>query len=508
MATTASRTWSWKPDRNAAKPMKLVTAAQMRELDRQTIDDDHVPSGVLMERAGAGVAMVVASRFPKGSRIVCAVGKGNNGGDAQIAARILEKSGYRCTLCTTFDAEAFATADIIIDGLLGTGARAPLSQELSEFITRINTLNKPVIAIDIPSGLDATTGRSCGAVIHANCTVTMALPKLGLYLGTGSDHAGEVLLVDIGIRPERIAQLAISTDVMTAADVAPALQARSPLAHKGDFGHVLIVAGSSGKMGAGILAARGCFRSGAGLVTYALPETAFEKFDATLSEVMLEALPDHHSGALHPNCISRLDELLKGKSAIVLGPGIGTLPETAKVVHHLLQTVHVPMVIDADALNCLSEHPEWQALLNDRHVLTPHPGEMARLIQKTTLDVQDDRLGVARSFAERTQSILVLKGHHTLIAYNQQVAINPTGNPGMATAGMGDVLSGIIGGLLAQGLEPLDAARSAVFLHGLAADLTGDQGLLASDVANALPKAVQALQAGDVQIIPVLHPKV
>lgn len=480
--------------------MKLVTAAQMRELDRQTIDEDHVPSGVLMERAGTGVAMAVESRFPKGSRIVCAVGKGNNGGDAQIAARILEKAGYRCTLCTTFDAEAFATADIIIDGLLGTGTHSPLSSELVDFITHINALNKPVVAVDIPSGLDASTGESCGAVIRATITVTMALPKLGLYLGAGSDHAGEVCVVDIGIRPERIAAMSLSTDVITESDVATLLPQRLPTAHKGSFGHVLIVAGSTGKMGAGILAARGCLRSGAGLVTYALPEAAFEKFDTTLPEVMIEALPNTST--------ARLDELLIGKTAVVVGPGMGSSKEAAKMVHHLLQAVQVPMVIDADALNCIAENADWQQLLNDRHVLTPHPGEMARLIQKTTADVQKDRLRTARYFSERATATLVLKGHHTIIASKSCIAINPTGNPGMATAGMGDVLSGIIGGLLAQGLAPKDAACCAVFLHGLAADLIGQQGLLASDVANAIPQAIHAVQTGSVHCLPILKPKV
>lgn len=484
--------------------MKLVTAAQMRELDRQTIDEDHVPSGVLMERAGAGVARLVQSRFPRGSRVVCAVGKGNNGGDARVAARLLEKAGYRSTLCTTFDAEAFATADVIIDGLLGTGTRVPLSPELAEFITRINALGLPVVAIDVPSGIDATTGAFCGAAILASCTVTMALPKLGLYLGAGSDHAGDVVVVDIGIRPERVTRMAIMTDLLTETEISPLLPQRSPGANKGNFGHVLIVAGSTGKMGAGILAARGCLRSGAGLVTYAVPETAFEKFDAALPEVMIEALPDHHSGALHSNGLAKLDALLKGKTAVVLGPGIGTSKETAQVVHHLLQTVQVPMVIDADALNCLEENPGWFSLLAERHILTPHPGEMARLVQKTTAEIQSDRLGVAREFAVQHASTLVLKGRHSIVASRQRIAINPTGNPGMATAGMGDVLSGIIGGLLAQGLSPDDAARAAVFLHGLAGDVIGGQGLLASDVANAVPKAVQMVQAGEVQTYPVL----
>ncbi len=488
--------------------MKLATTSQMRELDRQTILEDGVPSDVLMERAGAGVAMTVESRFPKGSRVVCLVGKGNNGGDARVAARLLEKTGYRCTLCTTFDAEAVSTADVIVDGLLGTGTRAPLSPELTDTITRVNACHKPVIAIDIPSGLDASTGNSCGAVIHAVCTVTMGLPKLGLYLGAGSECAGEIIVVDIGIRPERIDAMAISTDVMTEINIVPLLPKRPLNAHKGDFGHVLVVAGSSGKMGAGILASRGALRSGAGLVTYALSETAFEKFDHSLPEVMIETLPDHRGGVLHPDCIPRLDELLGGKSAVVLGPGIGASPETAQVVHHLLQAVRVPMVIDADALNCMSRHPDWMPLLRDRHVLTPHPGEMARLVQKTTTAIQEDRIEIARQFVEGRAATLVLKGHHSLVASKTGISVNPTGNPGMATAGMGDVLSGIIGGLLSQGLVPEAAASCGVFLHGLAGDMMGGQGLLASDVANAVPQAIHAVQTGETRIMPILYPKV
>ncbi len=492
--------------------MKLVTAVQMRELDRQTIQDDGIPQQLLMERAGSGVAEVVRARYPDPCRVVCMVGKGNNGEDARVAARLLERQGYRCTLCTTFDAATFDTADIVIDGLLGTGARSPLSPELVDYILRVNALHKPVIAIDIPSGLDATSGLSCGAVIKATCTATMARPKLGLYVGEGPNDSGNVITVDIGISPKRVDAAGIATSLVTESKVAPFFPERDRVAHKGDFGHVLVIAGSAGKMGAGILAARGALRSGAGLVTYALPETAFQKFDATLPEVMVESIPDAGTGHFHPKGQSKLDTLLRGKSTVVVGPGIGIDPDTIAVVSHLLSTCTLPMVIDADALNCISENKTLMTHLTNRCVLTPHPGEMARLSQHTNDAVQNSRLKTAEDFVRHHPSVLVLKGCCTITSTGTQNWINPTGNPGMATGGMGDVLAGVIGGLLAQGFSPEDAAVCGVFLHGLAGDLAaqniGPQGLLAGDVADAVPHAIQSVQLGHVTVMPTIHPKV
>lgn len=487
--------------------MKLLTAAQMRELDRQTIEVDGVPQQVLMERAGAGVAMVVRERFPHPCRIVYLVGKGNNGGDAQVTARILEAQGYQCTLCPTFDAESFDTAEIIVDGLLGIGARSPLSPALADYITKVNALQKPIIAIDIPSGLDADTGESCGAIINATCTVTMAQPKIGLYLGEGPNHCGDIVVVDIGISPTRVAAATIRRDLVTVSDVAPFFPERPKTAHKGDFGHLLVVAGSKDKMGAGLLAAHGALRSGAGLVTYALPESAFKKFDTSLPEVMMESVPDKGTGHWHSAGIAKLDELIKGKTAIVVGPGIGTAPETIQVVAHLLEKTTLPLVIDADALNSIAAQPELMRFLSERCVLTPHPGEMGRLSATSSDAVQARRLNAAEDFAAAHSCKLVLKGARTLTATPTQTWINPTGNPSMASAGMGDVLAGIIGGLLAQSFTPEAAAYCGVFIHGLAGDMIAGQGLLASDVANAVPRAIQAVQSGQVKITPVLQPK-
>lgn len=488
--------------------MKLVTAAQMRELDRQTIQDDAVPQQVLMERAGSGVAMVVRQRFPNPCRIVYMVGKGNNGGDAQVAARILEKQGYHCTLCPAFDADAFDAAEVIVDGLLGIGARSPLSPELVEYISKVNALQKPIVAIDIPSGLDADTGLSCGVIITATCTVTMAQPKLGLFLGEGPNHCGEICVVDIGVSPACVAAASIRREVIIPTLVAPHFPPRPKTAHKGDFGHVLIIAGSKDKMGAGLLAAHGALRSGAGLVTYALPETAFTKFDVSLPEVMLESVPDKGKGYWHPSGIAKLDELINGKTAIVLGPGMGTADDTRRVVAHVLEKTTLPIVIDADALNCIAADPALMRLLSERCILTPHPGEMSRLNNTTTDVIQARRLNAAEDFVAAHPAVTVLKGACTIIATPARTWINPTGNPAMASAGMGDVLAGIIGGLLAQRFTPEAAAYCGVFIHGLAGDLIAGQGLLASDVANAVPRAIQAVQSGQAPIIPTLQPKV
>lgn len=258
-------------------------------------------------------------------------------------------------------------------------------------------------------------------------------------------------------------------------------------AHKGDFGHVLVIAGSPGKMGAGLLASRGALRVGAGLVTYALPKEAFEKFDPNFAEVMIEELsPD------------RIPELINGKSAIVMGPGMGVSDTTTAIVKTVLTIATVPIVIDADALNTIADHPELLPLLADHCILTPHPGEMARLIHSTSDAVQAHRLDCVLQFTQKHPVTLVLKGHNTIVSYRGDSWINPTGNPGMATAGMGDVLSGVIGGLLSQGLPPQSAACTGVYVHGLAGDHVaaekGGQGLLATDVADAIPLAIHQVQ--------------
>jgi NAD(P)H-hydrate epimerase len=489
--------------------MDVVTAEQMRDLDRCTIEKDGVPSEVLMDRAGRGVAEVLRRHFPKPIRVVCMAGKGNNGGDARVAAQHLSQWGYPCTLYTEFDAQAFQQADVIIDGLLGTGTRSPLSPEYADFITRVNALQKPVIAIDLPSGLNADTGEGCGAILNATTTVTMALPKLGFFLNEGPTHTGKLVRVDIGIRTDRMTAMAIPTHLVTETDVAPLLPRRPLEAHKGKFGHVLVVAGSIGKMGAGVLASRGALRAGAGLVTYALPESAFTRFDTTLPEVMMEPLPDQGSGVLHRSCIPQLDRLLHGKSALIIGPGIETSSETSEVLRHILSTTSLPIVGDADALNLLAADPSLQDYISPRTILTPHPGEMARLVGGTTPMIQGHRLAVARDFVTRHPCTLVLKGHTSLIATPFGTWFNPTGNPAMATAGMGDVLSGVIGGLVAQGLACDAASKTGVFLHGLAGDQVAEthpQGILASDVADAIPAAIHAVQHGRVCVVPTVTP--
>lgn len=467
--------------------MKIVTAAEMRELDRQTIEWDGVPQAVLMERAGKGVADAIRHFFPNPCRVVCMVGKGNNGGDAQVAARLLEAAGYWCTLCPTFDAEAFDAADVIIDGLLGTGTRHPLSTELTAFITAVNATQKPVIAIDIPSGLDADTGTSCGAIIQAVCTATMGLPKLGLYLGEGPNCSGEVRVVDIGISAERLKSPALRREWVDAHLVSPYFPPRDKTAHKGDFGHVLVIAGSTGKIGAGFLAARGALRSGAGLATYALPKEAFQKFDPDFAEIMIEELT-----------VGKISTLLQKKSAVIIGPGMGASDQTSAILTAVLKQATIPVVCDADALNTMAEHPNLLELLSDRCVLTPHPGEMGRLTHAATAEVQSRRLAMAEAFSQNHPAVLVLKGAATITSAADHSWVNPTGNPAMASAGMGDVLAGVIGGLLAQGLPVPAAAFCGVYLHGLAGDLaaqTMPQGLLASDVAERIPAAIHQVQS-------------
>jgi NAD(P)H-hydrate epimerase len=468
--------------------MKAVTTAQMRALDERTIAAG-TPASELMERAGATVACRALKMLRQaGSQsALLLAGKGNNGGDAVVAARHLEAAGCRATVVSPVELNAALLKEtkpgLIVDGLLGTGLAGDVREPFVSAIRFINESRLPVLAIDIPSGLDGDTGEPHGVAVRADVTLTIGLPKIGLL--RAPDYVGTVEVADIGFPSEFVAEISSDVELLTPGDVAGLLPARRRDSHKGDFGHLLIIAGSEGYTGAPVLCAHAAARSGAGLVTLAVPR---EVYPIVAAQCPPEVMP------------RPLDRLGSWESftAVALGPGLGLAEGTQRQVWHWLDSCRQPLVVDADGLNALARNVAILNHVNVPVVLTPHPGEMGRLISQTAAAVQARRWDVAREFAKNNRLTLVLKGAGTVVAANSgPLWINPTGNPGMAKGGMGDALTGIIGALLAQGLKPFDAARVAVYVHGFAGDLAaarvGERGLLASDLIAELGTAFAGL---------------
>jgi hydroxyethylthiazole kinase-like uncharacterized protein yjeF len=513
--------------------MELVTAAEMRELDRAAIEGRKIPSLRLMENAGEAVVRAMERLFGplRGKTVAVVVGKGQNGGDGLVVARLLrqhgckaklallappsslkgdaatnlrrfQRGGHRCrTVGGAPDFEAaltsiFQRSDLLVDAIFGTGLNAPVKGLAASAIRLMNESGRPIIAIDLPSGLDGDTGAILGTAITAALTVTLARPKRGLYLGAGPNHVGMIRVADIGIPDNLIAAAKIPLTLLEATDVRPLLPQRPRMAHKGTFGHAGIIAGSAGKTGAAAMAALAALRIGTGLVTVAAPQSVSDVLEAKLLEAMTVAVPETEARTLSKQALAPLLAFAADKTALAIGPGIGTHPETQALVHNLLVEAKRPMVLDADGLNAVAGHADMLSRASGPLILTPHPGEMARLLGTTSADVQIDRLGAASRLARERNVCVVLKGTGTVIAApDGRQAVNSTGNPGMATAGTGDVLTGIIVGLLAQGLPAWEAACAGVYLHGLAGDLAaaeqGEAGLIAGDVIRAIPRAMQ-----------------
>ncbi len=509
--------------------MKLLTAAQMRELDRKAIEDVGIPGVVLMENAGRAAAELLhrhyANLFP-GPLLILA-GKGNNGGDGYVMARHLINWGWQVRTLVLAPAEAIggdaavnlaalrqmqgmisfapdeahlvealaAEGDVrlLVDALFGTGLSSEVRGHYARAIDWINDSKLPVLAVDIPSGIDATSGQLLGKAVRSDMTVSFACLKLGQVLYPGFEFCGRLETVDIGMPS---ALLAAADDVVLVDTVVAAslLPVRPATGHKGTFGHLLVVAGSAGKTGAAALTAEGGMRIGSGLVTLACPASTQEVLAIKLTEVMTTALAEV-DGVLSLQALDPVRLLWSDKNALAIGPGIGQAEETCALVRRLIHECPLPMVIDADGLNALGPRPEFLRQSSQlKAVLTPHPGEMARLTGTSVAEVEADRVGVARRFAVDYGVTLVLKGAKTVIAFpDGRVRINSSGNPGMASGGMGDALTGIIGGLLAQGLAPNEAAVLGVYLHGLAADRLVDRfgtaGLMATDLLREVPAA-------------------
>jgi NAD(P)H-hydrate epimerase len=382
----------------------------------------------------------------------------------------------------------------MVDALFGTGLKSEVRGSYAEAVELVNGLGVPVVSVDIPSGIDAGTGRVLGCAVRADLTVTFALAKLGQVLYPGAAYCGDLQIVDIGIPPE-VSAAVDGFEYLDSSAIKPLLRKRERFAHKGSFGHCLVVAGSIGKTGAAAMAANSAVRSGAGLVTLAVPASLNAILEVKTTEPMTLPVPDGDAGYFADLSFDTLIGALAGKSAIALGPGLSLHDGTVRVVRRLISAVEVPLVIDADGLNSLAQDP---SLLRGKRpstvVLTPHPGEMARLAGITVADVEADRVATARSFAARYGVYLVLKGARTVIAApDGRIAINGSGNPGMASGGMGDVLTGILVALLGQAYDPFTACRLGVYLHGAAADLVaarkGETGITAVDVQESLPYA-------------------
>jgi len=504
----------------------------MQTLDRRTITEARVPSTVLMERAGEGIVRHLEEHCgpARGKSITILCGKGNNGGDGLVVARLLHRRGAQIhvvllTPVTDLGRDAatmyrrlvrvtgrtaiirfrsadqvrhlLASSDILIDALLGTGLSSVVTGTYREAIELINSAGKPVIAVDIPSGLHADTGAILGQAIRASLTITCGLPKLGLYVDAGIDQAGVIRVVDIGIPPTYVDAIESRTLLLTSDSAFQSLPQRAPSAHKGIFGHAGIIAGSVGKTGAAAMAARAALRVGAGLVTVATPSSVNDVLEAKLLEAMTMPLPETKARTLARSGLDRVVAFIQARTAIAVGPGLSTHPETVELVQSLMKYLDRPSVLDADALNALAGRASLLTECKTPPILTPHPGEMARLeVDATTQSVNADRIGTARRFARERGVFVVLKGARTVIARpDGLVAICPTGNPGMATAGSGDVLTGMIVGLLAQRVLAWEAACAATYFHGSAGDLAsqhlGQPGMLAGDLIAQIPYALQ-----------------
>ncbi len=518
--------------------MILVSASQMREMDRKTIEDFGLPGMVLMETAARGAIDALYAQVPglASKSIAVFAGKGNNGGDGFVMARWLLAQGAanvrvyllanredikgdaRTNLELLYkmgapvielpDQAAFgkkkksiASHGVWIDAILGTGLASPLEGYFKAVVEFLNQQPGVKFAVDIPSGLFADTGQG-GVVFKADATATMGAVKIGMAQEPGASLCGKITVVDIGIPPHVTQSVKPDTFLLSRQNAAQMLPRRDLAAHKGNTGHVLVVAGSPGKTGAAALAANAAMRAGAGLVTVATPKSLGPVAEALAVEPMTLYLPETGDHFLGEDAAKPLLAALEGKVALALGPGLGTGKQTEKLVGILLEKAKIPIVADADALNCLAKNPGILKKVKAPVILTPHPGEMARLSGLSTGQIQSDRIQCARDFAVANKVHLVLKGARTVIAHpDSTVFVNPTGNSGMASGGMGDVLTGVIAAFIAQGCPPENAARLGVYLHGLAADslyeTKGPFGYTASDVGHALPGAILCLAKGD-----------
>lgn len=516
--------------------MILVTAQEMAELDRRTIEEIGLPGAVLMENAARGALAFFERVIPDLTRrrVVVLAGSGNNAGDGFVIARLLHGKGTWVRVVCLRPAERLRgdallnyrilekigvrpshwdqnedfssqfslvrEADVIIDALLGTGLSSPVQGLYRDIIEAVNALQKPVLAVDLPSGLDASTGKILGAALRATATATFALPKVGQRIGEGDALVGTLHVVDIGIPPCVVASAGLQRWWLDEELCRRWLTPRPAETHKGRAGHVCLLAGSEGKTGAAALASLGAARVGAGLVTLFVPRSLNPILEVKLTEAMTWPIAEtaEHSAAAAAE--SEILNFLQGKQAFAIGPGISLHPETQSLLLRLIPRAPCPLVLDADALTIVAEAPDTLRAARVPVIVTPHPGEMARLMHCPVADVQADRLKAAQEFSRHHGVVVLLKGHRTIIASpDGRVAVNSSGTPAMASGGMGDVLTGMVAGFLAQGLEPFQAACLSAYIHGKAAENLAQgkttRGLLASDLLEYIPMVIGTLEA-------------
>ena len=509
--------------------MRVVMPEEMAALDRAAIEGG-IPSRDLMERAGRAVAEQARDMLGlcTGKKICVVAAKGNNGGDGFVAARYLDswdaevevffvgsddgmtgdtaenrrrylEAGGALQVAGSRTAAGPCDCDLVIDAIFGTGFRGEAKGEYGKVIDAIEASGLPVLAVDVPSGADAARGTVTGPAVRAVRTVTFAWPKAGLYLFPAAERVGELVVADIGIPHELLSEV-VESDIHTIEEdaVMERLPRRSSGVHKGECGRVLIVAGSTGLTGAAVLCARSAMRAGAGVVTLGIPASLNPIFEVKLTEVMTLPLPDEDRGHLAEGALETVVDALSGYDVLALGPGLGTAPATCKVVVGLLREVEKPVILDADGINCIASDTACLAGRKSPTVITPHPGELGRLLNRKAGEIQNARLDSILEAVRGFGCVVVLKGANTMIAApGGQVFINPLALPGLATAGSGDVLTGCTAALCAQGLDPLDAALCGVFTHGkaaeIAAHLIGPVGMVAGDVVSQLPLALSGL---------------
>jgi len=519
--------------------LKIVTSEEMQSLDKKTIEELKIPGMVLMENAGRAVYERVISRATKNKTILLLAGRGNNGGDAFVVARHLFNKGYKVliflmakkddlkgdALSNCLIAEKIGIkikeilteeevlslkteiekVDLVVDGLLGTGIRGGARGLIGKVIELINSIKKPVIAIDTPSGLDCTTGHVEGPCIKAVETVTFCLPKRGMFIFPGGRYVGHLVIADISIpvdywmNNEKFSTYLITPDILK-----EHLPVREVDFHKGNSGRVLILAGSPGFTGAAAMAGVSCLRTGAGLVTVALPESLNPVMAGKLTEVMTKSLTETSDHTVSPDALPVLQNF--PCDCMAIGPGLSQQKETGELVRKLVSTSGVPLVIDADGLNALSIDTSVILDAKSTVILTPHPGEMARLTGFALKEIKADPVTISREYAIKWKVYIILKFARTIIATpDGKIYINPTGNPGMATGGSGDVLTGMVSSFIAQGLSPLYACLAGVFLHGLCGDLAckdkGEEALIAGDLIDYIPEAFRKLKYSEENLI-------
>lgn len=510
--------------------MKIVSAEEMRAIDRATSDRFGVPSLTLMENAGAAVADYVLTQHSSARRIVVFCGKGNNGGDGFVAARRLHQKGKTVQVILLADPAELRgdaavmygklpvaaiivhtseelksdrvrlslPADLYLDAILGTGFKPPVTGLYAEGIAILNSMHSPVIAVDIPSGADADgMAPQSGTIARADAIITFTAPRSAHVFSMLTP--GPTCVAEIGSPPAAIVS-SLHLNVITARDIAPLLAPRPADSNKGKYGHVLIVGGSVGKAGAAAMAGISALRAGAGLSTVATAESSLSTVAGFYPELMTWPLMETRSHTIAAEALGQIAELARDKTVLAIGPGISRVPETSSLVQQLVTLNGARIVLDADGLNAFQGETNKLKGKRGMLVITPHPGEMARLANCTIADVQKDRLGVARRFAGDHDLIVVLKGHRTLVVQPDGEAwVNTTGNPGMSTGGTGDILTGMVAGMIAQHPDqPMLATCVAVHLHGLAADVilpaVGEHSMIATDLLHGLPEAFRRAQ--------------